>query len=363
MKGRAVILVVVAVAAGLVWWWKGRGNSGGGGEPPRSSSPGNEVVRFANAGLFQQAVEHLRAGTNAARVLADLRVRLGAMTSAEAVQALRDALASGVDAPTGFDLKPDGKGRLVGASSLRVFLLDELLARDPAAAREVARGILARFTTSDEWAASLAVCATDASAAGVDFLREKTRALILHEPWQREPTAGFLEAFDAVVFTRDTAFAPELAGLLNQTNHRALAHAAFLTLDRLALADPAATLTPLAARPELLALRPATRAGYFARADVRDPVQRALVENYLLQSSLAPAELEHFTGTFPNANFMVSQNLLTRSTTPDAVAIAARDAASLAIVEQWLADPRFAHLSPALTRTRARLQQFVPAPR
>ena len=150
---------------------------------------------------------------------------------------------------------------------------------------------------------------------------------------------------------------------LGQTNNRALAHAAFLTLDRLAQSDTAATLNALAAKPELLQGREATRAGYFARADVRDGEQRAVLERYLLNASLPPAELERFAGSFPNANFMVSQNLLTSSTTPDGAAIAARDAATLPVVEQWLADPRFAHLKPALTTIRARLQHFVSPPK
>jgi hypothetical protein len=291
-----------------------------------------------------------------------LRSRLAALPKPDAIAFLRLALESGTDAATGLDFKPDGKGGLADASSLRVFLLDQLRALDPQVAREFARDVLARPTTADEWALSLAVVATDITSAGRDFLRQKSREMALHEPWQREPSSGFLEAFDAFVFNRDTEFVPELSSMLAQTNNRALAHAAFLTLDRLVQAEPAAALESLLQQPGLGMTRDATRAGYFARADVRDPAQLGVLEKFLLSSSIGPSERDRFLAGFPGANFMVSANLLTSSTTPSGSEIAARDLATLRVVESWIKDARFASLRPGLESVRQRLEKFIAAP-
>jgi hypothetical protein len=37
------------------------------------------------------------------------------------------------------------------------------------------------------------------------------------------------------------------------------------------------------------------------------------VEKYLLDPQIDPAELNNFAGLYPNANFMISANLLTQS--------------------------------------------------
>ena len=138
-----------------------------------------------------------------------------------------------------------------------------------------------------------------------------------------------------------------------------MAHAAYLALDRLAITEPAALLGALAADPNLMQGREQTRANYFARADVRDPQQRQVLEGYLLDARTSPQELQQFAGLFPNANFMVSQNLLTPTPTPDHAALIGRDSASLQVVQDWLADPRFASLQRPLQRVQQRLQGFA----
>ena len=108
-----------------------------------------------------------------------------------------------------------------------------------------------------------------------------------------------------------------------------------------------------------MAGREQTRASYFARADVRDPAQRALLEDYLLDPGLVPGELDTFAGTFPNANYMVSRNLLTRSDTPGGEDRRAADVGALRTVEAWMADPRFQGRLPVLQKIQERLLHFV----
>src|SRR5882724_7129293 len=48
----------------------------------------------------------------------------------------------------------------------------------------------------------------------------------------------------------------------------------------------------------------------------------------------APAEMETFAGIYPNANFMISHDLLTQNPTPDHGALVARDAESFRVVQE-----------------------------
>ena len=106
----------------------------------------------------------------------------------------------------------------------------------------------------------------------------------------------------------------------------------------------------------------ATRADFFARADVRDAKQRAILESYLLDPQRSPGELEKFAATYPNANYMVSYNLLTQTATPGGAELAARDREALRVVQEWLDDARFAGLGQHLQTMKSRLEQFVKLP-
>jgi hypothetical protein len=105
--------------------------------------------------------------------------------------------------------------------------------------------------------------------------------------------------------------------------------------------------------------RESTRADYFARANVSDPQQRQILESYLLDPAISTAELQTFAGIYPNANFMVSPNLLTQASTPGHDALMNLDAQALAVAQEWLADPRFAQVAPELQTITQRLEGFA----
>jgi hypothetical protein len=292
--------------------------------------------------------------------LAQLRADLAAMPKDAAVAAIRQFLDSKEDAPTHLGFKVGGGGWLTDAPTLRTFLLDELARLDPAAAADYARIILAGMDSPDEWAVALRNLATgDSGADGRALLQQKTAQMLQYAPWQQNPSTGFLEAFDAAVYLGGTDLLPTLAGMVRQQDNPAVAHASYLALDRLVINNPAAELSALAAAPGLMQGREATRADYFARADVSDPSQRQVLESYLLNPSISPSELQTFAGIYPNANYMISLNLLTPTPTPDHNALASRDAQALAATEQWMADPRFAALGPVLQKITSRLQMFA----
>jgi hypothetical protein len=296
----------------------------------------------------------------ARRELNKLRQYLRTLRPDAAAAALTAFLAERTDARSGLDFKISASGQLNEAPSLRVWLLDCLGEIDRDAAAEYAKTILSHPSSADEWAVSLRDYAlVRTSPEDVAFIQARVRELISNPAWQTKPSAGFLEAFDTIVYTKATMLTRDLAQLVSARENRVVAHAAYLTLDRLVIEEPQKVLSQLAADPSLMKGREQTRANYFARADVRDPQQRALLETYLLDPSRTAEELKTFAGVFPNANLMISTNLLTRTGTPTQNDIVTEDREALAIVVGWIADPRFARIEDHLKQVHSRLENFV----
>ncbi len=278
----------------------------------------------------------------------------------EAVATIKQFLDSKSDAPTHLGFRLASGGLLDEAPTLRTFLLDEWSRLDPATAAEYSKIILAGMDSADEWAVALRNLASgDASADGRALLEQKIALMLQYAPWQQNPSTGYLEAFDVPVYLGGTGFVPTLSGLVQSQDNSAVAHAAFLALDRLVINNPATVLQALEAQPGLMTGRESTRADYFARADVRDPQQQQILQSYLLNPSISAAELQTFAGIYPNANFMISPNLLTQAATPDHDSLMSRDAESLAVAQQWLGDSRFANVAPELRTIIQRLQGFA----
>jgi hypothetical protein len=269
-------------------------------------------------------------------------------------------LDSGQDAPTGRDFTIGPDGTLLSASTRRVALLDQLGRIDPAAAAAYAEKILSSFSSPDEWAISLrnyALARGDDNARA--FLQQKLREMLHYDSWQKNPSTGYLEAFDVAVHVGGTELIPDLTELLRQKDNQAVAHAAYLAVDRLTIQEPGTTLELLQREPDLMTGREATRANYFARANVEDDKQRAILEKYLLDPKRDAAELNTFAGLFPSGNFMISHNLLTRCETPTGETLARQDRHALDVVNAWLVDPRFEKARPYLEQTKTRLAGFV----
>jgi hypothetical protein len=372
--GRILTLLLVAITGIVAWaFWQRQRNStdGRGAEESaattsakqRTDTDGDFALRTeAIRERFIRAAHMLKSPLNpeeTRRIFTELHGLLSGM-SREAASALIHAfLDSGVDAPSQLDFSIGSDGFLKQPSSLRVFLLDQLAQLDRAAAAVYAEKILNSFSSADEWAVSLRNYALgNTNAESRAFLQGKFREMIRHEPWQTSPSVGFLEAFDVAVHTRGTELMPDLAELTRQKENKAVAHAAYLTLDRLAIQEPVAVLQRLQAEPGLMQGREQTRANFFARADLGDTEQRQVVERYLLDPARQNEELQTFAGVFPNANFMVSHNLLTRNVTPDGTTLARRDRDALRTVGEWMTDPRFAHLKPQLLQIEQRLLEF-----
>lgn len=332
--GLALLLIGIATFRSL------RSTSDRGARDPKSETAAKASRGQAVSNRPVSLPVQSRAGNRAAEILAELE--------------------SGQDAPTGHTFKVGKGGVLASAPTWRVALLDELARLDPKAAAEQAEKILREFNSPDEWAISLrnyALAKTSPEAKA--FLEERLRAMLQHAPWRENPSVGFLEAFDVAVYLGGTELMPTLTDLVRLTNNLAVAHAAYLALDRLTINDPVTTLAKLQAEPDLMRGREVTRANFFARADVADPRQRALIEAYLSNAQMNITELDTFTGLFPLASFHVEPGLLTPIVTPNHDTLARRDRAALAVIEEWMSDARFERLQPKLQTIKKRLGSFV----
>lgn len=321
--------------------------------PPTSKAPGTDLDQLADR-LSQASPEEAR------KILQEIRTYLTGLPKDAAVALLQKYFASNRDLTTKlqFSISPDGS--LKEAPTLRVWLLDCLSLVDPQTAAGYARTILGSSNSPDEWAVSLRDFArVRNSPDDVAFVQAKIREMLGRPDWLQNPSAGFLEAFDAIVYTHDKTMTPDLARLVQDPENRAAAHAAYLTLDRLVIDDTAAVLLQLHNDPKMLEGHEQTRANYFARADVRDPQQRAVLEAYLLDPVRTPKELQTFAGLYPSGNFMISNNLLTKVATPGRDDLAAHDREALQTVEGWMTDPRFTALLPQLQQIHGRLATFV----
>ena len=326
-----------------------------------------EGNRVANAELTLRGVaaklNSVQSTKASLDLLLELRVTLGSLPAAAASELAQRFLATGTDARTllPFSLGPGGS--LQDAPSLRLFLLDYLEQIDPAAAVQVGLEILKRMDSADEWALALrSVAKFDRSAGSRVLLQEKLRQLFSHESWQQDPSVGYLESFDVAVHLGGNNLLQDLTRLLRMTNNQAVAHAAFLATDRLVQSDPTPVLATLLSEIGLMEGREATRANYFARADVSNSAQRQFVQDYLLNPKVTPSELDAFADVFPNENSMISNNLLTKTAPRNGTQIQARDIQTLQTINLWLQDPRFKNVVPQLNTIRSRLESFLRKP-
>lgn len=292
--------------------------------------------------------------------LASLREKLSAKPRSEAVAEIEVFLRKGKDRKTGLILKFGEGGEIEGWPTLRVFLLDLLLELDPKAAARISREILSSKTSADEWAIALRNVAKGERIGGNrDYLRTRAEDLITNPEWQAQPSVGYLNAFDVLVYTEATESSPLLSGLIQRKDRHDLAHASFLTLDRLVQLQPLDMLTRLKDDRALQESRPEMTAQQFARADLRDTSQQEIVKLWLLDPSRTQIQLHHFSAIFPNNNQLISHNLLTSQEQVSGADLTAHDRDVLAVIQDWKTDPVFESRTQYLEVMAKRVSQFV----
>lgn len=310
----------------------------------RDPSPGSSPAPATSRDPLRDPIDDLlgklrRNGANAGD-LAALRRELLANPAA-GIAAIRRFLATGEDSATGQRFAVGPGGALEGSPTLRIFLLDVLgqlsRATGGSAGAEVAREILAKKESPDEWAIALRNLAWDEPKSR-PFIAEKMHEMLAYEPWTATPTSGLLEAFDVVVFSGDASFMPTLSNFAHGGN-TALQRAATVALDRLAENSPLAVMSYLNANPTTIADLPFVRADYFAKANLGHAEQRKAVEVYLDRADVTDAEKVKFLHAIASPGSFVSDSLLSTSRPPDDAA--ARYAGIAAATAEWTRGNRF----------------------
>ena len=241
-----IVVVPLAIGLGALPWLLSR-------NPTVVSSPSPPAVGSSADTRLTEAASILRGidGKSAdasSTALSKLSGLLSSMDQAESVRWIREFLATGEDRITGLSFVIGADGQLNEWPTLRTFLIDRMLALDPEAAATLSREILASPTSSDEWAVCLRnIGRAEDGSNNQDFLRTKTEELIRNPEWMKTPSIGYLNAFDVFVHIGADASTPLLSELVQRKDRKDLAHAGFLTLDRLVQRKPAEMLTRLAA--------------------------------------------------------------------------------------------------------------------
>jgi hypothetical protein len=321
------------------------------------SSPAN-TVPDAFLSQIEGMLRRLQNGAVAEEEFAKLRQELST-DPRRSIAAITEFLKSGRDAPTGQEFIPGSGGELAGAPTLRVFLMDVLGTLNKQTrsgeAAAVAREVLQTKNSADEWAISLRNVAWQ-EPQSTGFLAGKMRELLRHEAWLKEPSGGMLEAFDVIVYTKDSSFVSDLAELGAGTNET-LQRASAVALDRLSESAPLEVMNHLNSNPALLSDRPFARADYFTKADLSIPAQRQAVELYLSRADVTADEKSKLLKGLLTPGSFISDNLLTESAPPPEDSDARRLEVLQKTTADWLKAQRFPQISSDLQQLNSLLQQ------
>ena len=362
---RFVALVAALVALG---YFTGRHFRNAGGDSnvlqsviaPHDAKPAAHVAEYRTdspANMLTRIFDRLRTGNLQPGDLAAMRRMLLAADPHEAMTAILSFLTTGQDARTGETFGIQKGGGLAGAPTFRVMLLDLLgrIAREAESdeAATFSRALLTRKTSADEWAIALRNVAWS-TPEDRTFLTAKMREMLDYQPWRLQPSAGFLEAFDVIVFTRNAAFAADLAAMATSEDD-AVKRAAAAAMDRLSEMAPLDVMNYLNGHPAEFADRPFLRADYFSKADLSQFQQRQAVEAYLARPDVAVAEKDKLLSVFASPGTFVGDTLVTQPSAADDPP--QRTAGLRAAVGDWLKGNRFPDLAAPLAQLQQRLAE------
>ena len=363
----ALVFLFVALGVWLVWGKQDRGNSER--QPSSASNVGVPNVAAGNAApksspldlspaaQLARILDKLRSGTLSPGELDTFRRSLLASDPAQAIAAIVSFLATGQDALTSEQFVVGRAGELGGAPTLRVLLLD-LLGRickttKGGEAVAISRALLEKKTSADEWAIALRNVGWAAPGERA-YLAAKTREMLHYQPWRQQPSSGFLEAFDVIVFSRDATFVTDLAEIVGGED-KELQRGAGMALDRLAEMAPLDVMNFLNTNRAELAGKPFLRADYFSKADLSQPGQRAAVEAYLSRPDVTAREKGKLLAVLASPGSFAADTLLTEP--PPVEDSPQRSAVLQQAVGDWLKSNRFPDLNPSLQQLQMRLSQ------
>ena len=322
-----------------------------------NTTESGEFVDASPEAMINRLFERLRSGSFTPADLAAFRRALLAADPATAIAAITAFLSTGQDANTGERFVVGERGELSGAPTMRVLLLD-LLGRicktsGGSEAAVLARALMERKTSADEWAIAMRNVGWTTPNDRI-YLAGKVREMLRYEAWRRQPSGGFLESFDIIVFTRDASFTPEL-GEIVKGEDKALQRAAAVAMDRLSEMNPLDVMNWLNANPDEFSAKPMLRADYFTKADLTQPAQKQAVETYLGRIDVEQKEKIKLLNGIAAPGTFAAEGLLTppppENDSPEKLT------ALQTTVRDWVKTNRFPTLLPSLLQLQARLTE------
>lgn len=297
------------------------------------------------------------------KALLELEILIKKLPKPVAMRAIVDFLNSKEDAITQLNFILDSNGFLEMAPTFRTFLLDQLAEVDSQAAQQYAKIILETPGSADEWAVALRNYAWANNAQGLPhddpYFHERLNLLLNNKDWLKNPSTGFLQAFDAVVYSNDVQFVPRLAQLaIPDASDPAVEYAARLALTRMADQDFAHVAYQLINDAELKN-QPELRASILNRADLSESADYNTIEDYLNNSNISADEKGAFIDGYPSIIDMHSYNLLTKQHSKPLSRNKISDLKTLEMYKKMKADPRNKNIEFYLDQGIRRMEEYV----
>ena len=322
-------IITVIASLALLWGWR----FGDGGRPRLDQAP-SSLVSFDQAAK-NSAETYPPTPSKAGRdqMLAELDIywkRLGPGVSPDQAQklieemttmlwtgdpsqvgaAIRAFLDSGRDAATGLPFRV-GEGILALSPSLRVALLDLLERLDLGEAADYAEVIVGRMEQPDEVAVALRTLMhlsdedprRQLAMTGVDRLLQRA-------DWKKQPTGGYLEAFDIATQTENTVTWKRVLALTSDHDaFEGTQAAAGLAAHTLAVRSPEFRQL-IARRDESTVMSPIMRGQLMARLDPRIPEELAALNTFVTDPAMTQEEAQAFAANFPSQRDLVGFRLV-----------------------------------------------------
>ncbi len=346
-------IATLLMAGGAGWWWSTRG-------PTESRERLGETVPGPE-GANPEQPEPVRPRSQTDSVtFAEWSEALDRLTPAEQVDTLLAFLASGEDGSTGAPFRVGPGGNLATAPTWRVAAIDALASADPQAAAEHAEIIFTNSDSPDEWAVALRNYGrTLANPREEPSFTARLVELLDRDDWRAQPSAGYLEAFDAVVYGANPRVVRRLASFRREGVPSAPARAARMALNAIGRAHPAMVASLIIEDESFLASDPRLRTGAIARLNVRLPEERRLLEQFLLSPKATSDDWQVFVALYPNANTVGGHFLLTAPQATELRSQAPRDLEAWKAVREWRGDPRFGAHMEALNKLEDKLEDWL----
>lgn len=381
MKRIPMLLWLLLVAAIVVWWWRGpvvsssRIHRHSDSTVPRnpalvehpdlSSAPGEEDAASARLiewawGQFEQEHDRLAAAATMEELVRSLRDCSPNRALAVAASIAR-FLATGRDVQTGLPFSVGPGGVLSSAPTLRVALLDVLASLDPVAALTLAREIIRRHESPDEYAISLRNLLWNNQEGELDDeVKLYWNRMIETEDWNKNPSDGFLEAMDVGVALGGSESFLRFVELAGEGFPEEVRSAAWMSMDRMVVRDPGFLVSVFEEGGGMDRLGAVERASLMSRLDPTLPEHERVFRAYLERAGRNPEEIGYFAELFPNGNLLQGHWLVTSGEqVPSIEQRRAADERILRVIEGDLKEERPGPQRIALERIRERLVGFL----